>query len=336
MGDKTKIEWTDATWNPVTGCTKVSQGCKHCYAERVFPRAYAKSGRKFTAVECHHERLDQPLRWKRGRKIFVNSMSDLFHEAVPFEFIDHVFAAMFDANQHAYQVLTKRPERMLEYLSADSSRYSARRVFDLTKSNAGKFDCDMYWPLGNVWLGVSIEDQQTADERIPLLLQTPAAVRFVSYEPALGPVDFEAWLEDGIPTDEQLSGPYGSKYVRRGAPRVDWIICGGESGPNACPMHPDWPRSVRNQCQAAGVPFFFKQWGEWAEVPRDETKPGWPRMVRGNDANVESSGHHEIFSVDDLSAVNEAMGLPMRRVGKVKAGSMLDGREHKEFPCSAI
>jgi protein gp37 len=219
----TSIEWTDATWSPVTGCTKVSAGCKNCYAERVFPRTYGNCqrckhaisahdviqngrgacclcdceafvGRKFTDVRTHPDRLDQPLRWNRPRRIFVNSMSDLFHEDVSFEFIDKTFSVMAAASWHTFQILTKRPARMLQYVDKHRARLSL---------------LSDQWPIPNVWLGVSVEDQKTADERIPILLQTPAAIRFVSYEPALGPVDFKRWLYDN--------------------PRLDWVIVGGES-----------------------------------------------------------------------------------------------------------
>lgn len=298
MGDKSKIEWTDATWNPVSGCTKVSQGCKNCYAERVFPRAYATSarlGREFTDVRCHPVRLNQPVRWKRPRKIFVNSMSDLFHEAVPDEFIWDIFDVMFRTHQHTYQILTKRADRMLKFCSSE-------RAFAK--------------PLPNVWLGVSVEDQETADERIPLLLQTPAAVRFVSYEPALGPVDFRL-----TPNPSPLT------------PSLDWVICGGESGPHARPMHPDWARSVRDQCQAAGVPFFFKQWGEWAEVCRrtDGNCVG-KYVLEAGDVILRS--HGPIERVAQGGIWERVGGMPMRRVGKKNAGALLDGREWKEFPCS--
>jgi len=186
MSDKTGIEWTDATWNPATGCSKVSQGCKHCYAEREWPRmtklvpAYA--GRAFTDVATHADRLDQPLRWKKPRMIFVNSMSDLFHQDVPDSFIDQVFAVMALAPQHTFQVLTKRAKRMREYMS-EGARASA--VFDIMRNSeigylaGGDKLPPQSWPLPNVWLGVSVEDQAAADERIPLLLDTPAAVRWI-------------------------------------------------------------------------------------------------------------------------------------------------------------
>lgn len=209
MSDKTGIEWTDATWNPVTGCSKVSAGCKHCYAEREWPRmtklvpAYA--GREFTDVRTHEDRLTQPMRWKRPRMIFVNSMSDLFHQDVPDEFLPDVFAVMASAKQHVFQVLTKRPERMHQVLNDpiffDTVACMASQVYgvEITADD---------WPLRNVWLGVSVEDQATADERIPLLLDTPAAVRWISAEPLLGPVDLGKWIDPWTCSD---CGHHGSE-----------------------------------------------------------------------------------------------------------------------------
>lgn len=282
MGDKSKIEWTDATWNPVTGCTKVSQGCKFCYAERVFSRPYP--GRAFTDVRCHPERLDQPLKWKSPRRIFVNSMSDLFHEAVPMEFIMRVIAKMAVCPQHTFQTLTKRPERMMSVLSGVPSIAA----------------------FNNLWWGVSVEDQKTADERIPLLLQTPAAVRWVSYEPALGPVDFSRFLPV-----ETIGGVKMERWL-------DWIVAGGESGPHARPAHPDWFRQVRDQCQAAGAPFFFKQWGEWAplEIAGTDESGNW-KPIAGRQATA------RIKDWDD--------GQIMFNIGKKAAGRLLDGREWNEF-----
>jgi protein gp37 len=239
MGDKSKIAWTDATWNPVTGCTKVSAGCKHCYAERQWPRLAAMTpsykGRIFTDVMCHPERLEQPLRWKRPRRVFVNSMSDLFHEDVPDDFIADCFNVMYEAKHHIFQVLTKRPERM--------------RDFFLGSSGAGA----NAEPIPNVWLGVSVEDQATADERMPLLLETPAAIRWLSMEPLIGPVDFyelsNGWAQRGY-------------MPWRNAPiltDIDWIVVGGESGHKARPMHPDWVCSIRDECKANDTPFFMKQ-----------------------------------------------------------------------------
>lgn len=242
----TPIEWTDATWSPITGCTRVSEGCRHCYIERTIP--FRMAGRKFvngtTDVQLHHDRLTQPLYWKRPRRIFVNSLSDLFHEAVPEEFIAKVFLTMLAAPQHRFQVLTKRPRRMLELLKKPSSAFPLCMMVGDT--------------LPNVWLGVSCEDQKAADERIPLLLQTPAAVRFVSLEPLLGPVNLRGYFRCLTCVDHECSVHPTTRWGRAG---LNWVIVGGESGPGARPMHPAWVRSIRDQCQAAGVPYFFKQWG---------------------------------------------------------------------------
>lgn len=242
MSKDSKIEWTDATWNPVTGCSKVSAGCKNCYAEGVARRWWGD--RKFTDVEIHLERLSQPLNWMKSQRIFVNSMSDLFHVRVPFEFIDSVFTTMYLAQHHTFQILTKRPERMFEYMK--DRNFTAM-------SAAGKEA--LIYP--NVWLGVSVEDQKTADERIPLLLQTPAAVRFVSAEPLLGPVDLDKFLGCGWEGGWK-NCPEASSGKCNG---LDWVICGGESGPGARPFDIRWARSLRDQCKSAGVPFFMKQFG---------------------------------------------------------------------------
>ena len=348
MGDKTGIEWTDATWNPVSGCSKVSQGCKNCYAERIFPRVYGSDTvrysvryspindqpcyrpRKFTDVQLHSDRLNQPLHWRRPRRIFVNSMSDLFHEDVPDDFIDRVFAVMALAQRHTFQILTKRPQRMLEYLriiqddEKDMHGWCDAAV-DITGSpcSAGLVeDCD--WPLPNVWLGVSVEDQATADERIPLLLQTPAAVRFLSCEPLLGPIDVYGGDPDprlgGMKAGPGLSLEQYWKADGTGPfPGLDWVIAGGESGPHARPSHPDWFRSLRDQCAAAHMPFFFKQWGEWAPVAYVDAGTGRQMLKL-------AFGKNECLLGDKESAQN------MRRVGKKAAGRLLDGVEHNAFP----
>lgn len=302
---KSSIEWTDMVWNPVTGCRKVSAGCKNCYAERIAGRFWGE--RKFTDVRCHEDRLDDPLRWKKPRRVFVNSMSDLFHEDVPDMFIEQVIQRMCDVDWHTFMVLTKRPRRMLEYLT--------------TKNNWGV--------LPNVWLGVSVENQQAADERIPLLLQTPAAVRFVSCEPLLGPVElsFAVRVDNGAYGYDALTGrhfpftlepQYGSK--------LDWVIVGGESGPNARPMHPYWVRWLRDQCQAAGVPFFFKQWGAW--LPNDSEYG-----CHNEKANYDR--RHEILEIDgsfratgDISDTS----VLVAKMGKQAAGRTIDGREWNEYP----
>lgn len=233
MSSKSSIEWTDATWNPVTGCTKVSQGCKNCYAEtwanRKMGEFSKEKNRGFTDIICHEDKLDIPLKWIKPKKIFVNSMSDLFHEKVPFEFILKVFKVMQECKQHTFQILTKRPERMKEFMNEYFS----------TKDYMGN-------PNPNVWLGVSVEDQKTANERIPILLQIPAQVRWISAEPLLGEIDINS-----------------SMRKQKGYADLDWAVVGGESGPKARPMNPDWVFKIRDDCKAAGVPFFFKQWGEY-------------------------------------------------------------------------
>lgn len=355
MGDKSNIEWTDATWNPVTGCTKVSDGCKHCYAERLFPRVYGRDEvsrlsserpggdattrpRRFTDIRLHPERLYQPLRWRRPRLIFVNSMSDLFHEDVPFRFIDKVFAIMAMVGghgrdePHTLQILTKRPERMIEYLRMPTRH---DRVFDAIKGFAAasneneragcrlRYGQQRFFPLPNVWLGVSVENQETADERIPLLLQTPAAVRFVSYEPALGQVR----LGPGQPGESWLTWlPHGSDSpdlpdIAIREQGIDWVIAGGESGPNARPSHPDWFRSVRDQCQAAGVPFFFKQWGQW--LPEEQQNARGVLCESAYVINDDEFSGPVHFWDSNLASV---------RVPKKEAGRLLDGKLHDEYP----
>jgi len=350
MADRTSIEWTDASWNPVSGCTKVSAGCKNCYAERVFPRAYPSRdsngavARKFTDVMLHPERLDQPLRWKKPRRIFVNSMSDLFHEAVPDDFIYRTLAIMALAGQHSFQILTKRPMRMLSMCAGEFFAYEVgRRAGDLLKAG-WKHERDTAIPLPNVWLGVSVEDQDAANERIPLLLQTAAAVRFVSYEPALAPVDFSAWLpgpimvcgaKEPMPAESAraLRALGNAAFRHIGGKMLDWIIAGGESGPHARPAHPDWFRSVRDQCISAGVPFFFKQWGEWSSQSVDGRAdlestyiicPCGASFGKYDGAvgkKHSGSSHHPIGA-----------WYAIRKIGKKAAGRLLDGRAWNEFP----
>ena len=341
----TRIEWTDETWNPISGCSKVSQGCKNCYAERMWKRLSAKNmpyeGRPFTDVKCHPERLDQPLRWKKPRRIFVNSMSDLFHEDVPDEFIDQVIGVASWAKHHVFQILTKRPERAHRYfteLAEDGGRRAAEsvdRLFISCKRTPIHPDdlviqCHQHgWPLDNVWLGVSVEDQSTADERIPLLLDTPAIVRWISAEPLIGPVDLTYFPIEcpNLPDDccggqaydnplsryhacESCEGP--EMYAGTG---IDWVVVGGESGPRARPMHPDWVRSLRDQCRDADTAFFFKQWGTW--LPASEGGQGERgRLLRMTLHGDGESGHRGAWL----------------RTGKKTAGRSLDGEILMEFP----
>lgn len=223
---KTRIEWTERTWNPVTGCSRVSPGCVHCYAERMAKRlagrcGYPEAPHEFD-VTVHPDRLEEPLRWKKPSLVFVCSMGDLFHEDVPFVFIKDVFRLMYSAKTHTFQILTKRPERMLEFFNW------GKGYFTWATDNI----------LTNVWLGVTAENQEQANKRIPILLQIPAAVRFVSVEPMLGPVDFSRVLN-----------------ALRG---VQWVICGGETGPGARIMDVMCARALCKQCADSGVPFFYK------------------------------------------------------------------------------
>ena len=379
MSDKTEISWTDATWNPTTGCTKVSPGCEHCYIDRCPP--FRMAGRRFvklcsvckghgiidaaqtpcpnpdchegvigdgigasTGVELHPERLDQPLRWRRPRRVFVNSLSDLFHDEVPDEFIARVFAVMALAPQHTFQVLTKRHGRMRSLLNSLDFRAiveDSMRGF-VARPGPARSWYDS-WSLPNVWLGVTVEDQKRADLRIPALLETPAAVRFLSCEPLLGPINLRDYADtlgdDDLGTcdwgycDEPAVGlrrDFGSSEFismlavcarHRG---IDWVICGGESGPGARPMHPDWARSLRDQCVAAGVPFFFKQWGEW----------GPDGQGIGPVAGIESG--RRVYVGDPITAYPWSGAQPgrqlMARVGKKAAGDLLDGLVWHDYP----
>ena len=323
MSLNSQIEWTDATWNPLRGCSRVSTGCEHCYAERQAGRLsgpgqpYAGLVRKTSqgwrwtgAVRLIAQELETPLRWTKPRRIFVTSLSDLFQEAVSEDLIDAVLAVMALAPQHTFQVLTKRPARMMAYMT---ERWPLARVQSLTLSGrrldrpaeppgadrhrqilnaaerlrhgpldeqarfwtpeGGPLSHAHPWPLPNVWLGTSVEDQATAEARIPWLLQTPAAVRFVSYEPALEAVDFSPWLGADL---ETTTGPClpAELWSVRG---LDWVICGGESGPHARPCRTRWLRQVVRQCAAAAIPCFVTQVGS---RPTCDQADAWPDDTR--------------------------------------------------------
>jgi protein gp37 len=279
LGDKTAIEWSEATWNPLAGCTRVSSGCTRCYAERTAYRLAAMGNEHYLGltkkvgseirwtgeVRLVESALDLPLRWKKPRRIFVNSMSDLFHESVKDEWIAAIFAVMFLAGQHTYQILTKRPERMRNWMQwlmrqPDQAGVLLNALGDLGVDGGVNRAALGPWPKSHIWFGVSAEDQATADERIPLLLETPAAVRWVSYEPALGPVDFEAWMRPRfIPTSEKA--PWGQAIEE--TRRLDWVVVGGESGPGARHFDLAWANQAIAQGKAAGVPVFCKQLGAW-------------------------------------------------------------------------
>ncbi len=347
MGDKSGIEWTDATWNPVVGCSVVSTGCTNCYAMKMAARLEAmggKAGAKYAGlttpskagpvwngtVRLDDGALDQPLRWKRPRRIFVNSMSDLFHEDLPFAEVARVFEIICGAIRlgrgHVFQILTKRPERMSEYFDWARADSDAARI------------CPAYWP--GVWFGVSVEDQRRADERINILLNLPVSLRWISAEPLLGPLDLTR-VNYGVHDDFKDCGGHPDPYfpidsvgvgytdALRGRylggtrtpdgkepdegwevgftmPGIDWVVAGGEPGPGARPMHPDWVRGLRDQCEAAGVPFLFKQWGEWSPGVRCDRPNAIPHRFED--------------------------GTLMGRHGKKSAGRLLDGRAWDDYP----
>lgn len=372
MGAKSGIEWTDSTWNPIRGCSPVSEGCKNCYAAGVAGR-FSFAGGPFEGlvrlnaagqrmrqwngqVRLIEKHLLDPLKWGlianeddqmfevpgvgsgmtvplafRARRIFVNSVSDLFHEEISLEWLFRIFDVIAGCPHHVFQVLTKRAAKMRTQMGL-LPRYVKEHHEGESSDLEIAIDAGA-WPLKNLWLGVSVENQAAADERIPLLLETPAAKRFVSCEPLLGPVSLCALCEEIEGYWDSLCGLVvcdgrGGKETAA----LDWVICGGESGPHARPMHPDWVRMLHAQCQVNRVPFFFKQWGEWSEVEKEWPDEEFsPRMVRQGDCFVTSAGCFDILG-SDLSSRYEADGLPMRRVGKPFSGSRLDGAEYKQFP----
>lgn len=280
----TKIEWATETWNPVTGCSPISPGCQNCYAARMAKRLAGRHGYPKDnpfSVTLHPERLNQPFKYKNPRRVFVCSMGDLFHNDVPFEFIKAVLARTcgITTECHTFIVLTKRPARMkafFEWMTIEPS--------------LGKIGIE--WPLPNIWLGVTAENQDQADKRIPLLMDIPATVRFVSVEPMLGPVDLTPWLP------HYLDFSYTTD-----PPRLDWVIAGGETGTGARPIHPDWVLSLRDQCVASKTPFFFKSWGEFGS------------LVKGGKKNN----------------TNLADWIPLK-VGKKRFGRNIDGVEWNQYP----
>jgi protein gp37 len=343
MSDGTTIEWTEATWNPITGCSVTSPGCTNCYAmklagtrlrnheSRAGLTVESKAGPVWTGeVRLNEQWLDQPLRWKRPRMIFVCAHGDLFHESVPDEWIDKVFAVMALAPQHTFQVLTKRSKRMRDFF-AESTGWRARiagLLNEMKPSPLWNGNVHQGWQnlhgradgLPNVWLGVSAENQHWLMQRACDLVETPAAVRWLSCEPLLGQIDVEPFVNPVSDWSNGWANNYPFSYPKH---RIDWIVVGGESGPGARPMHPDWARSLRDQCEAAGVPFFFKQWGAYAPLLKahpvdmaDNIPIAWPDGTIGSGQADRNGGR----------------GRQLYLATKKIAGRTLDGREHDGMP----
>ncbi|MGY3482318.1 protein gp37 [Bradyrhizobium sp. USDA 4011] len=347
----TDIEWAKnvdgsrgKTWNPVVGCTIKSPGCINCYAMRLAWRLIAMGQDRYKGTvkkvrgravwtgklaQAPEETILEPLRRKKPTTYFVNSMSDLFHEDMPDDWIDLVFAVMALSPQHTFQVLTKRSARMRAYFQRpDLYRrilFFADNTLRAWRPELRRIGIDdpKRSPLKNVWLGVSTERQEEANERIPDLLATPAAVRFISAEPLLGPIDLRQIIREGINgafVDNALDGFVSNGYGGSYGPKLDWVIVGGESGKESRPMHPDWARALRDQCTTTGVAFFFKQWGTWAPVD-------WVH-ARSTGALLRPDGH----VCRDRSQLAPSGNYEMARLGKARAGRLLDGITHGEMP----
>jgi protein gp37 len=333
MSEHSSIEWTDATWPVTTGCDDASPGCLNCYSKRDSHRLAGNPNAKVSAaysgtterrdggpirwtgkLNLMRDRLDWPFKWKKPRRIFVGNMSDLFHPAVPDEFIDDVFRVMSKAQHHTFQVLTKRAERMAEFCL---KRWDERH------------ENPVWHPLKNVWCGVSVENQKYADERIPHLLKTPAAVRFLSCEPLLGPIDLKL-------TEWQQDGPDQSPYnqLTTAGQGLSWVIVGGESGHGARPMKPEWARKIRDDCHAAGVAYFHKQNGEWVECEkRGDTYAITHVNGRLRPTKIVYQDGRSFDYASNWGGKDE--GVAMERIGKKAAGRLLDGRAWDDMPTPA-
>lgn len=351
-----KIEWTGETWNPSIGCDMVSKGCENCYAiKEAWVHSFhpnEKIATKFKGTVKKTEQgkfqwtgelifdehsLSKPLRTKKPTTFFVNSMSDLFHPMMfknrHFLLLERIFAVMALTPQHTYQVLTKRPEAMFNFFN-DNRIWNGlwKEVNLLHDQYINKLEQELHFydevkswfPLTNVWFGVSCEDQKAADERIPWLLKTPAAVRFLSCEPLLGLVDLHDHFS---PTPTYITND-GENILEdwEYKSEIDWVIAGGESGPNARPMHPDWVRSLRYQCRTADVSFFFKQWGEW--MPSNHSN-----RADGTYCIINNKG--DKLTAQQIMLENHDQCLMVKN-GKKKNGRLLDGIEWNEIPKNTI
>lgn len=394
MADTTKIEWTDTTWNIINGCSVHTPGCTNCYAmllagtrlashpSRAGLTTMTKAGPVWTGeVRLYEPWLTQPLEWTKPRDIFVCAHGDLFHEAVTDAMLDRVFAVMAlcaaTERRHRFQVLTKRSGNMRRYVGGLAARadeiaiVAADLCADAFRSMPAIVDLLQRGPLPNVWLGVSTEDQRRADERIPDLLSTPAAVRWISAEPLLGSIDLEhvaapeeegdGWKLNALAPGScfEFKGSDGYWYDGDGPehPALDWVVVGGESGRGARPMHHTWARQLRDQCAAADVPFLFKQWGEWAPVcavdldaldeqlyhPAPARDPDASRRCKVGQLVMQASGR--VFPLDQRSRISgedPAKGdfafqagtgaMTFMAIGKRRAGRLLDGVQHDGVP----
>jgi len=326
-----KIEWTDKTWNPVIGCSKISEGCENCYAEKMAFRltnmlkntknhisneintsciAYSsiiENGKWNGKTALRKDKLQEPSKWKKPCKIFVCDMGDLFHESVPFQWIDKIFTVCACNPHHIFQLLTKRPERALKYFNWKEPDWANE---GMREDDGVKIPFkDWKWPLDNVWIGVTVENQEQSEIRIPLLSKIPVRIKYISCEPLLGPIDLSEIIYEG----QKI---YPLKFI-------NWVIAGGESGPGSRPMHPDWVRSLQDQCEATNIPFFFKQWGEYRPFEK-MSKPNF---------YIDSATNKINFIVDgkwlDYPLITNCMFL---KIGKKKAGRLLDGIIYNEFP----
>lgn len=316
-----KIEWTNETINPFTGCTKVSEGCLNCYAEKMAKRLQANplTAKKYVngfKPTFHSHEMDKVFHWKKPRKIFVCSMGDLFHEDNAFSDILHVFYCMALAKHHTYIVLTKRPQRMIDF-------------FNTVEETGNK----QYNPLPNVWIGVTVENQKAADERIPLLLKTPAAIRFISIEPMIGAVDLEnirQYNDKGkhIASFQVLEPIANCDDSNR--PALDWVILGGETGHNARPMHPDWVNKIKDVCLKYKTPFFFKSWGQWHA---GSYATSYSAIVFNDGSVIPDKPDLSMNFSDDLN-INWHKYKPhvMARTGKKISGDLIDGIRYNQFP----
>lgn len=347
-----KITWvnipgyTPETLNPFIGCSKISAGCENCYAET---QAHIRSfnsktpqyqhvidkGRWNGKVHMVESQLYKPYHWKKPRAIFVGSMGDIFHESISFERINQLFSIMSDSDQHVYILLTKRPNHLLNFINWKSNQLGVP-----------------WQPKNNVWIGVSAENQKEADWRIPILQQMPIAVKFVSIEPMLGPINLTKWMQpftnctyyDGgctrpenvfADTHNPNSRPgissCRSEYCPFGSQGLNWVIVGGETGPKARPMHPDWVRSVRDQCQKAGTPFFFKQWGRWSPYVDSWSVSDIIKSKTETKVVDKSGAVYNAYEGGFLSWVDKGCKT-VYRVGRKPAPNLLDGKQYHNWP----